>query len=78
LRTAVDTVAALLRSGTPTLVCCGHGMSRTPAVVAAAIGLVRGTSPADGLAALPGPTDVTPGLWRDVVAALTAPPPESR
>ena len=37
LQTAVDTVAGLLRSDTPTLVYCGAGMSRSPCIAGAAI-----------------------------------------
>ena len=33
LALAVQTVATLLAAGVPTLVCCGAGMSRAPAVV---------------------------------------------
>jgi hypothetical protein len=72
LRIAVGTVAGLLRSGSPTLVCCGAGMSRTPCVAGAAIALVRGCPPAEGLsiAAQAGAADVSPGLWAELCAAL--------
>jgi hypothetical protein len=72
LRTAVETVACLLRSDTPTLVCCAAGMSRSPAVAGAAIALVRGCSLAEGLvAALQGGSgDVSPKLWAEIQASL--------
>jgi hypothetical protein len=72
LRTAVETVAMLLRAGTPTLVFCGAGMSRSPAVVAGGIALVRGCSPSEALALVSssGPCDVSPGLWQDLAAVL--------
>ena len=72
LRTVVETVASLLRSGTPTLVYCGAGMSRSPAVAGAAIALVRGCSLAAGLAAAlqSGPGDVSPGLWAEIEEAM--------
>jgi protein-tyrosine phosphatase len=68
LRTAVETVASLLRSGTPTLVYCGAGMSRSPAVAGAAIALVTGCSLAEGLTVVSqsGARDVSPGLWAEI------------
>lgn len=72
LGTAVDVVARLLRSGTPTLVYCGAGMSRTPAIAAGALSLVLSCRPSEALALVAqcGPADVTPGLWEEVRAAL--------
>jgi hypothetical protein len=72
LRVAVDAVARLLRSGAPTLVYCGVGMSRTPCVAGAALALVRGCALSEGLAAVTasGPADVSPSLWADVQAAI--------
>jgi len=70
---AMQTVARLLQTRIPTLVCCGGGLSRSPAIVAAALAL----DDADGkeldawlekMAHL-GPIDVSPGLWRDILAA---------
>jgi protein-tyrosine phosphatase len=62
---AVRVVAALVRQRVCTLVCCGAGMSRAPAVSAFAIGLFTG-EPAEEilkrvLTARPG--DVSPALW---------------
>jgi protein-tyrosine phosphatase len=70
LRAAVETVAALLRAGTPTLVCCSAGMSRSPCIAAAAIARVRGCSTAEGLMLVlrSGPADVSPGLWAEIQA----------
>lgn len=42
LVTAIETVTRLIRLQVPTLVGCGAGMSRSPAIVAAALGIVRG------------------------------------
>ena len=71
LRAAVETVAGFLRAGVPTLVFCGAGLNRTPAVAGAAIARVRGCPAEEGLAFAVenGPADVTPALWRDVRAA---------
>src|SRR5208337_2391524 len=49
LRVAIQTVATLLKSQLPTLVYCGAGMSRSPAVVAAALSIVQGGSPQNRL-----------------------------
>jgi len=72
LRLAVDTTVALLRAGTPTLVFCGAGLSRSPAVAAAAVALVSGRPPDDCLADLAetGPHDVAPGFWQSLKDAL--------
>ena len=74
LRVAVETVARLMDSGTPTLVSCGAGMSRSPAIVAAAIARTEGTSLADALTRLTAghPHDVSPGLLAEISKLLTA------
>jgi hypothetical protein len=70
LRAAIETVACLLRSGTPTLVYCGVGMSRSPCVAGAAIARVRGCPLEEGLkiAAQSGPADVSVSLWSEIRA----------
>ena len=72
LRAAVETTAGLLREGVPTLVYCGAGMSRAPAVAAAAISLVSGDLPDACLTAVAqsGPSDVSPALWREIRAIV--------
>jgi hypothetical protein len=72
LRLAVGTAARLLRSGTPTLIYCANGMSRTPVVAACALADATGQSPEEALAYVGrfGACDVSPGLWREVRAAL--------
>jgi protein-tyrosine phosphatase len=73
LRAAVETLACLLRSGTPTLVYCGAGMSRSPAIAGAAIARSNGCSLAEGLGAVlqEGAHDVSPGLWSEIQASIT-------
>ena len=73
LRAAIETVAALLRSNVPTLACCGAGMSRAPAVAAAALATGEGRPAEDFLEAIQhtGACDVSPGLWLDVRKVLT-------
>jgi len=71
LATAVFATACLIRHRVPTLVCCGSGMSRSPAIVAVALAVVRGDSPEDALRQIVAgcPHDVSPLLWSDVVNA---------
>ncbi|MEX0704604.1 MAG: dual specificity protein phosphatase [Planctomycetales bacterium] len=74
LRAAVETTESLIRRGVPTLVCCGAGMSRSPAVAAAALSAIRGAPPETVLEEIVAgrPHDMTSGLWADVQAALRA------
>jgi protein-tyrosine phosphatase len=68
MRLAIETVRALIRSQTPTLVACGAGMSRSPAIVAAALAGIEGRDSDECLEQLvrEGPHDVSPRLWADV------------
>jgi len=72
LRSSVEAVANLIRAEVPTLICCGAGVSRTPAIAAAALAWVREISLDDALARITqsGPTDVSPWLWAEIQAAL--------
>jgi len=74
LAMAIGTVVALIRFRVPTLVCCGMGLSRSPAVAAAALAIVRRESPDEALRAVAAlhPVDVSPGLWREVRMARPA------
>ena len=69
LTLATDAVGVLAYEGTPTLVACGAGMSRSPAVVAAALAKLDSRPPEEVLAeiARDAPIDVQPGLWRELV-----------
>ncbi len=71
LRVAIQTVATLLKSQVPTLVYCGAGMSRSPAIVAAALSIVQGGSPDEKLKEIVAghPHDVSPHLWEAVCGA---------
>jgi len=68
LPAAVETLVALLKRRTPTLVFCGAGMSRSPALAAGALSIIEGGSPDDRLReiALGRPHDVSPQLWHAV------------
>lgn len=72
LNLAIDTVAALQRSRVSTLVCCGGGMSRSPAIAAAALSAVEQMPLEECLrfVAESHPADVSPGLWAEVRNAL--------
>lgn len=68
VRMAIEEARLFLQTSMPTLVACGGGMSRSPAIVAAALALVERT-PLDacvkritaGVA-----HDISPALWSDV------------
>jgi hypothetical protein len=69
---AIHLVAALIQQRIPTIVCCGAGMSRSPAVAAAALSVALDSPFGECLRkVLEGrPADVSPGLLADVRAAL--------
>ena len=75
LALAVETAAALVRGRTPTLLCCGAGMSRSPAVAAAALTLAYGGTPEDWLKSVAEnhPSDVSPGLWDEIRRLVVSP-----
>ena len=75
LMLAVGAVAGLIRLRVPTLVCCGMGLSRSPAVVAVALAIVRREPPDDVLRWLADrrPVDVSPAFWREIRAARPLP-----
>jgi hypothetical protein len=72
LRLTIRCVAFMIQTKIPTLVCCGAGMSRSPAIAAAALALQEELDPDDSLRRVGTAcrTDVSPGLWRDIKAAL--------
>ena len=72
LRAAVNSVVELLLQNIPTLVACSAGMSRSPAITAAAIATLTGRDPNDCLneCVASGPADVSPSLWNDIVTSL--------
>lgn len=74
LRLAVATVVRLLRDETPTLLFCSAGMSRSPAVAAIGLAILERRSPDRVLAELAErmPLQVSPHLWRDLLAVHAA------
>ncbi len=68
IRMAVMTVASLLQHRVPTLVCCGGGMSRSPAIAAAALSTASRKNIEDCLKLVTdsAPADILPGLWLEI------------
>jgi predicted protein tyrosine phosphatase len=58
----------------PTLVSCNFGMSRSPAVAAAALAMLHRESPQDWLKRVLShhPGDLSPGFWNEVVSVLSS------
>lgn len=73
LRLAIDTLESLLRADVPTFVYCSAGMSRSPAVAAAAIARISGQPLIVCLAAITTghPHDVAAGMICDIQAVLS-------
>ncbi len=72
LRAAVGLVEQLIAAKCRTLICCGAGMSRSPAIAAMAMARLRGESPEKALMeiAASGPHDVSPILWGELCRAV--------
>ena len=68
LQLAVSSVATLLQYEVPTLICCAAGMSRSPAIAAAAIAMNENLDLDECLRRVAKfrVADVSPGLWEDV------------
>jgi Polymorphic toxin system, DSP-PTPase phosphatase len=73
LRLAINTVEQLLSSKIPMLLCCGAGMSRSPAIAACALARIYGQSPTECLQQIQGlqGTDVSVTLWQDLLTCLS-------
>ena len=74
LQLAIHAVAALIHAEIPTLVCCDGGMSRSPAIIAAAISRVEKADLHICLEAVTEshPSDVSTALWEEVSRVVTA------
>ncbi len=75
LRLAIDGVANLIRRNVPTLVCCGAGMSRSPAIAAAAISVVTHSPVDETLRTIfqHHSVDISAALYLELRAVLSAP-----
>jgi hypothetical protein len=71
---AMNTLKTLINKHVPTLVCCGAGMSRAPAIAAAGLSLAHEEAPERCLERIVAqhPSDVSPGLWKEVAGVLAA------
>jgi hypothetical protein len=74
IRAAVDAVVTLLKAGVPTLVACGGGVSRSPAIAGAALVKLGRPNLQDALLFIAqfGQCDVSAGLLRDVGHAISS------
>jgi protein-tyrosine phosphatase len=65
---AVSTLASLIAAKRPTLVCCSAGLSRSPAIAAAALAKALDMEPDACLRTIAelAPTDVQPALWQEI------------
>jgi len=72
LSLTINSVVALIRARIPTLVCCGGGMSRSPAIVAAALAIISERSFDASLKSLLEflPADVSASLLQEVSAVV--------
>jgi hypothetical protein len=68
LDVAIQTLVLLLKNRVPALVYCSAGMSRAPAVAAAALSMLQGGDPGEKLKQIVAgqPHDVSPQLWEAV------------
>jgi hypothetical protein len=74
LRAAVLSTLEFLRLGSPTMVACSAGMSRSVAVATAALSLLEDRIPdhvIEEIKDIGRPTSLSPGLWRDIKAAIS-------
>ena len=71
---AINSVAAFLIAGVPTLVCCSCGLDRSLCVAAGAIAVadLRAFDDIPIEVAKAGPVDVSPGLLAEVRAVLSS------
>ncbi len=74
LRSAVELTATLLENDVRTLIICGAGLSRTPAIAAAAIARLTGGRMSDALELVTAgvAADVSTALWADLEELMGA------
>lgn len=68
IEAAIRTTIILVSAKMPTLISCGAGMSRSPAIAAAVIAQLDGVTPDEAIKriAASGPHDVSPLLWKEI------------
>jgi protein-tyrosine phosphatase len=74
LRAAIQTTVGFIQGNVPALVTCNGGMSRSPAIVAAALVSIENVSAEAALerVARVGPHDVSTSFWAEVKKVVTA------
>ena len=72
LQAAVESAARFVFAKRRSLICCGAGMSRSPAVAAKVLARIRGCTAEESLLEIAshGPHDVSPLLWTDLSKAV--------
>ena len=72
IEAAISTGVRFVTAKVPTLISCGGGMSRSPAIAAAVLAQAGGIKPEDAMkrVAATGPHDVAPLCWHEVVDVL--------
>ena len=72
LKMAAESVAALLRAQTPTLVCCSGGMNRSVCIAAAGVAIAEDRPLTEALFMIvdSGPADVSPRLLAQLQLAI--------
>ena len=68
IEAAIRTAVILVSGKVPTLISCGGGMSRSPAIAAAVIAQLDGVKSDEAIKriAATGPHDVSPLLWKEI------------
>ena len=71
---AIIAVANLIQARVPTLICCAAGMSRSPAIAAAALAVANRQTPESSLGHVVRyrRADVSPGLWSEILEVLSS------
>jgi protein-tyrosine phosphatase len=74
LELAIASVAGLLKKELATLVCCGGGMSRSPAIAAAALATLGQATLEDCLQTVAAyhRSDLSPALWSEIQRVFTS------
>ena len=74
LTATIHTLVGFLERSVPTLLCCGAGMSRSPAIAAMAIAQFSKRKPMECLELVvqQRPADLSPGFWNELTQAHIA------
>jgi hypothetical protein len=75
LAVSLRAVVGFLVAGVPTLLCCGAGMSRSPAMAAMSLAVFTHQTPQQCLELVvrQHPADLSPGFWNELIQAFAGP-----